>query len=703
MKFRRDRSVSGAPALPPPGALGVRLTRLALAAAAVALLVTGSALNVAMHLLARDGLVAEATIQARMLAANLEAPIVFRDPRAAGEVLASLDRSPGVARATVFDGENRPLASYWRAEVHEGEPGREGPGLGGADDDQPNTERNDLPAGIRLPASGPAAPAAAPAEGVGHRFADDTLVVTERIEQARREIGRVRLEVPLAPLQARAWLFGGVTVGAALCAMLLAYLLAVGVRRDVDVIERRLDDLAHLDPVTGLFNRHAAREHLVVYVDEARTSGEGFTVATLDLDNFKAVNDSLGHHVGDEMLRLVAQRLRQVLPPGARAYRFGGDEFVVIVPGKAEGQADVHPARTVRQALSGTVRVEGIEMRLGGSIGIARFPTDGAGADEVLLASDMAMYQAKAAGKNQVAVFHPGLREANEQLLRTESDLRAALRHGQLRLHYQPIIELASGQLVGAEALLRWEHPQRGLQAPAPLIAVAERSGMIVQLGGGAAAGGVAIERPAAVVGGGECLGTAAARRTPAAAAGPGAAAHRLPPRLPGDRTDRAHAGRGRGRQHPPAGAPARARRAHRHRRLRHRPVVAGLPEAPARGQAEDRPQLRARPAQRPRRRRDRAGRGVDGARAGPGRGGRGRRDRGPAPRVAGHGLPLRPGLPLQPGARCRVFCALGAGPPAGGAHRAHEGAAAGVGDEGRCVTRQRSLSCIRLSQYSGN
>jgi diguanylate cyclase (GGDEF)-like protein len=484
MKFRRDRSVSGAPALPPPGALGVRLTRLALAAAAVALLVTGSALNVAMHLLARDGLVAEATIQARMLAANLEAPIVFRDPRAAGEVLASLDRSPGVARATVFDGENRPLASYWRAEVHEGEPGREGPGLGGAADDQPNTERNDLPAGIRLPASGPAAPAAAPAEGVGHRFADDTLVVTERIEQARREIGRVRLEVPLAPLWARAWLFGGVTVGAALCAMLLAYLLAVGVRRDVDVIERRLDDLAHLDPVTGLFNRHAAREHLVVYVDEARTSGEGFTVATLDLDNFKAVNDSLGHHVGDEMLRLVAQRLRQVLPPGARAYRFGGDEFVVIVPGKAEGQADVHPARTVRQALSGTVRVEGIEMRLGGSIGIARFPTDGAGADEVLLASDMAMYQAKAAGKNQVAVFHPGLREANEQLLRTESDLRAALRHGQLRLHYQPIIELASGQLVGAEALLRWEHPQRGLQAPAPLIAVAERSGLIVQLGG---------------------------------------------------------------------------------------------------------------------------------------------------------------------------------------------------------------------------
>jgi len=475
MKFSLTRPPDDGSTPRARGALGVRLTRLALAVAAVALLVTGSALNVAMHLLARDGLVTEATIQARMLAANLEAPIVFRDPRAAGEVLSSLDRSPGVERATVFDGGNRPLASYWRAEVHEEREGAAG-------DAQPNTERNDLATGVRLPAS--VAAAGMPAEQVGHRFAGDLLIVTERIEQARREIGRVRLEVPLAPLHARAWVFGGITVAAALCAMLLAYLLAVGVRRDVDVIERRLDDLAHLDPVTGLFNRHAAREHLVVYVDEARATGEGFTVATLDLDNFKAVNDTLGHHVGDEMLRLVAQRLRQVLPPGARAYRFGGDEFVVIVPGKAEGQAEVHPARIVRQALTGTVRVEGIEMRLGGSIGIARFPVDGAGADEVLLASDMAMYQAKAAGKNQVAVFHPGLREANEQQLRTESDLRTALRLGQLRLFYQPIIELATGHFVGAEALLRWEHPQRGLQLPAPLISVAERSGLIVQLGG---------------------------------------------------------------------------------------------------------------------------------------------------------------------------------------------------------------------------
>jgi diguanylate cyclase len=462
------------------GGLGARLTRLALAVAALALLVTGGVLNIALHLLARDGLVAEATIQARMLAVNLEAAVVFGDPRAAGEVLASLNRSPGVARAAVLDTESRPLVHYVRSGAEHG------PDAGAAalPDERSSADRRHLPAGIRLPAASGMPGVPERAEPVGYRFADDILVVSERIEQDRREIGRVRLEVPLAPLVARAWLFGGITVAAALAAMLLAYLLAVGVRRDVDVIERRLDDLAHLDPVTGLFNRHAAREHLALYVQAARAQGEGFTVATVDLDNFKAVNDTLGHHVGDELLRLVAQRLREALPAGARAYRFGGDEFVVVVPGKAQGRSDVNPARLVRQALTGTVRVEGMEMRLGGSIGIARFPVDGAGADEVLLASDMAMYQAKAAGKNQVAVFHPGLREANEQQLRTESDLRSALRHGQLRLHYQPLIELATGRFVGAEALLRWEHPQRGLQPPAPLIAVAERTGLIVELGG---------------------------------------------------------------------------------------------------------------------------------------------------------------------------------------------------------------------------
>ncbi|MBI5260067.1 MAG: EAL domain-containing protein [Burkholderiales bacterium] len=431
------------------GALGARLTRLALAAAAITLLLIGSVLNVVTYLQARDGLIDETTIQARVIAANLGAAVMFRDKQAAAEMLQSLERSPGVQRATVFDHAGRWFAEYQRS----------------------------APLSEPLPSSSLALTS-------GHVIAGEQLVVTERIENAGTELGRIRFEVPLQPLSRRAWLFGGVTVAASACAMLLAYLLAVGVRRDVDQVERRLDELAYLDPVTGLYNRHAAQEHLADYLAEAQARAQGFSIVTLDLDDFKAINDTLGHHIGDEVLRLVAQRLKQALQPGARAYRFGGDEFVIICPCQQGFRDPARYGNLARQVLSGSVTIEGIDTRLVGSIGVARYPNDGLRAEEVLLASDMAMYHAKTSGKNQVVVFHAGLRELNEQRLRIESELRLALREGQLRLHYQPVVDLASGQLVGAEALLRWRHPERGLVPPAQFIAVAERSSLIVELGG---------------------------------------------------------------------------------------------------------------------------------------------------------------------------------------------------------------------------
>ena len=433
----------------PRGALGLRLTRLALGATVLALLITGVVLNAAMFLQSRETLIDETTIQARVIAANLGAALLFQDSHATGEILGSLERSPGVQRATVFDARGMLFVDY----------------------QSPNLAPGALSV---LSSAGPP----------GHLLSDGLLVVTERIANAGAELGRIRVEVPLAPLYRRAMMFGGVTVTAGICAILLAYLLAVGVRRDVDGIERRLDELAYLDPVTGLYNRHAAHEHLASYVAQAKRSGQGFSIVTLDLDDFKAINDSLGHPTGDEMLRLVAQRLRLVLKPGARAYRFGGDEFVMICPWQP-GYRDPHLYGVMtREVLGGAVQLRGIDARLVGSAGVARYPIDGQRAEEVLLASDMAMYQAKAAGKNQVAVFHAGLRELNEQRLRIESELRTAMREGQLRLHYQPIVDLASGQLVGAEALLRWQHPERGMVPPGQFIDVAERSGLIVELGG---------------------------------------------------------------------------------------------------------------------------------------------------------------------------------------------------------------------------
>jgi diguanylate cyclase len=431
------------------GALGRRLTRLALGTSLLALLVIGTVMNVAMYVSARDELIEQSMAQARVIAANLSAAVQFGDTRAAAEILSSLQQSERTQRATVFDRGGKSFVDF---------------------------RRTDLPPEA-LTLLGPPGPP-------GHAFIGSLLVVTSRIEHAGTEMGRLRFEVPMTPLYQRALLLAGTSLAAAAAALLLAWILAFRVRRDVDLIERRLDELAHVDPVTGLYNRHAAHAHLASGVAQAQARAEGFTIVTFDLDDFKTINDTLGHAVGDALLRSVAQRLTHALKPGARAYRFGGDEFVMICPWQPGFHDPQRYGEMAREVLGASMRIEGIGARATGSVGVARWPVDGLLADEVLRASDMAMYEAKARGKNQVVVYDNSLREANQQRLRLENDLRTALRENQFRLHYQPIIDLVTGRLVGAEALLRWLHPERGLVSPAQFIPTAERSGLIVELGG---------------------------------------------------------------------------------------------------------------------------------------------------------------------------------------------------------------------------
>lgn len=444
----------------PRGQIARRLTRLALAASALALLVAGTALNAAMFLFNRDALVDQITAQAEVLAANLAAPLMFGDAVATGETLESLQRSPMLQRAILFDRSGAEFARFVR----------------------------DAHAQVAN-ALRPGGPVGAGAQGDvlwpdGHRFEQGQLVVDASVRQGAFRVGMLRVEAPLAPLYRRSLLFGVVTVTAAAAALLLSWGLAVGVRRDVDRIERHLDALAHKDPVTGLFNRHAAVSVLEDMVQVARRSGGHFTVVTLDLDDFKLINDSLGHEVGDRVLSAVARRLTESLQPGATAFRFGGDEFVVACP-CAQGFAD--PARygqMVRQALNLGAQSDDLDMHLGGSVGVARFPVDGEDAQAVLRASDIAMYEAKRRGKNQTVVFEPALSAANEQQLLIETELRRALANDELRLHYQPVIDMADGRVVGAEALVRWQHPVHGLLMPAGFVEVAERSSLIVDLGG---------------------------------------------------------------------------------------------------------------------------------------------------------------------------------------------------------------------------
>ncbi|HEV8313259.1 MAG TPA: EAL domain-containing protein [Burkholderiaceae bacterium] len=426
--------------------LGARLTRAALAAAGIALIVAGGVLNGSMLLLARDNLLSETEAQARVIAGNAAAPLLFSDVKAASETLATLEGAPNVQQATLRDARGAVFSQFVRRGASPLEP-------------------------------------AAP-RGEGHASKGGHLRVWLPVMQDERELGQIEFVVSLAPLYRQSAWFAGVTALAAVLALGLAYLLAVGVRRDINRTEARMDELAYLDPVTGLPNRRAASEHLRLGVAAARERGQRLAVLLLDLDDFKLINDSFGHSVGDVVLRTAAQRLQAQLPSGAMACRFGGDEFIVLCT-QPPGDALPQPAaQTVLALLSAPMHVESHQIVLRCSAGMARFPDDAQDEHELLRAADAAMYHAKSLGKNGFAAYRPELHASSQHRLRLEAELRHAVQRGELRLHYQPIVELHSGTLVGAEALLRWQHPERGLVLPGEFIAVAEDCGLIVDIGG---------------------------------------------------------------------------------------------------------------------------------------------------------------------------------------------------------------------------
>ena len=458
--------------------LARRVTRLTLGAVTLALLLAGALINGAAFLLDRDALAQDAAEQARVIANSVSAALVFDDAPAAAETLGTLRDSPRIAQARLYTADGRLFARHRRTDQAKTEAEPE-PALGGP--------AGGVAIGAVVGAAAAAADAASARAGeapVAWSFGGGQLWVVAPVRHEGRHLGELQVRVPLQPLYEQALLFGGVTLGAIAVALLLGWGAALGLRRDVGRIEQNLRQLAHIDPVTGLYNRHAATQHLVAYTAAARADPHGgYSIVTLDLDDFKTINDTLGHHVGDEVLREVARRLRAALQPGARAYRFGGDEFVVICPCPAGLREPTRYAELVRRVLGDTLRVAGVEVQLGGSIGVARFPHDGDDAEAVLLASDIAMYESKRLGKHQTTVFDGRLREGAQQRLRLESELRQALRDGQLRLVYQPVLS-RDGRITGAEALVRWRHPQRGEIPPGQFIDVAESSGQIVQLGG---------------------------------------------------------------------------------------------------------------------------------------------------------------------------------------------------------------------------
>jgi diguanylate cyclase (GGDEF)-like protein/PAS domain S-box-containing protein len=259
-----------------------------------------------------------------------------------------------------------------------------------------------------------------------------------------------------------------------------------GVGRDVThqrLAEQQVLRLARYDGLTGLPNRNMFIDELERTLARARRSGQAFALFFIDLDRFKNINDSLGHGAGDQLLKVMATRLRELLRDSDLVARLGGDEFVVLLEGSVEAPALAHVARKALRVIAEATLIEGRSFQITGSIGISMYPQDGADAGALLKNADAAMYLAKNQGKNNYQFYTAQLAAHSAQQYALEADLRAALQRDELQLYYQPKVTLAQGEMVGMEALLRWRHPQRGLLAPGAFIALAEDSGLIVPIG----------------------------------------------------------------------------------------------------------------------------------------------------------------------------------------------------------------------------
>jgi diguanylate cyclase (GGDEF)-like protein/PAS domain S-box-containing protein len=248
-------------------------------------------------------------------------------------------------------------------------------------------------------------------------------------------------------------------------------------------MEVELERLALYDPLTGLPNRALFGDRLRQVL--ARRGRETATaVYFLDLDRFKRINDSLGHSAGDAVLREVAERLTGVVRPEDTVARFGGDEFTVLCESVGGVLEAVAIADRLQRPLRQPLRLGGAELRLSASIGVALLEAgEGGDGQRLIEDADAAMYRAKERGGARTELFDNAMRDNAVHAMRVEQELQRALEQGELRLRYQPSVDLATGQVVGAEALVRWEHPQRGLIVPDSFLGVAEETGLIVPLG----------------------------------------------------------------------------------------------------------------------------------------------------------------------------------------------------------------------------
>lgn len=243
-----------------------------------------------------------------------------------------------------------------------------------------------------------------------------------------------------------------------------------------------LRQMALHDPLTNLANRTLFEDKLNDYIQRAKQNASSFSLLYMDLDGFKMVNDAYGHDIGDKLLVEVAKRLNAAVNPSDILARVGGDEFVLLSHASTEADAS-RWAETLVAAIEPEFTVETYELRVSLSIGIAMFPAHGIEAREMLFNADSAMYHTKNSGRNGFSVYQPSMSPIGRSQVQLKNELWRAIHNNELRLFYQPKLNVTSGEIIGYEALVRWQHPERGLKTPDKFLPIAEQTGMILLLG----------------------------------------------------------------------------------------------------------------------------------------------------------------------------------------------------------------------------